>query len=537
MPIRKQILFFVGTLILLSLLSSTISVYRISEVSQSLDAMNQVSIPLGKLLAQMQSDGEIFYRELERRLGYSHWHDPHWKPRPMPQWIQDLLEQETRKANEFVHRELPWTEPDTQSHWKEWIHKLSTDYGSLKLQGEKLYAVLDQKDELQASQLYPKWIESLESWRSGLQWGVQEYEKVLRRNFSQAESKVSQLRTGLEVVLGVVILLSLVLFWLGERALRPLRELTLLARQIAERGLRKEDKTNLPSFFISREDEVSKLAQEFHHMATALLEREKVVEAQKHRLEEQNRLLKEMGELSKLAAIGKMSAQVAHEIRNPLHSIGLEAEMALEMVTPLKNHELKHSLQSILNGVERLEKITENYLKLSKLSVGKKTEANLAIILEKILAAYSPDCENQKVKVNWSLQGNSRFIVWGDEDLLELVFGNLLKNSLQALENRSEPQVSLTLGSLETGRVWFRIEDNGPGVDPQVVEKLFQPFVSTKAQGTGLGLSFVMRVLLEHGGGIEYTQSKKQGGACFEVFLPAYDCEVKNEVTQHPPCG
>ena len=80
--LRRHILAFVGGLILLSMLGSTVSVYRITEVNSVLDAINQVSVPLGRLFAQMQSDAEILTRELERGLGYSHWKDEHWKPRP-----------------------------------------------------------------------------------------------------------------------------------------------------------------------------------------------------------------------------------------------------------------------------------------------------------------------------------------------------------------------------------------------------------------------------------------------------------------------
>src|SRR3954471_7630553 len=129
-----------------------------------------------------------------------------------------------------------------------------------------------------------------------------------------------------------------------------------------------------------------------------------------------------------------MSAQVAHEVRNPLHSIGLEAEMAAELAAQSGNPQLKQSLQSILGSVDRLEKITENYLKLSRLSAGRKTPVDLGEVLESVLATYTPTCEAQGVSVDWTREPGADLMIHGDRDLLEQVFGNLLRNALQALE-------------------------------------------------------------------------------------------------------
>ncbi|MBI4925290.1 MAG: hypothetical protein HY843_05130, partial [Bdellovibrio sp.] len=354
------------------------------------------------------------------------------------------------------------------------------------------------------------------------------------QSFVSVENQVSDLKIALEIITAVVLFISLLILWFGEHALKPLSKLTMLAHEITKRGLKKEDKTILPKFFMSREDEISHLSQEFHRMATALLEREKTVEAQKHRLEEQNRLLKEMGELSKLAAIGKMSAQVAHEIRNPLHSIGLEAEMAFDVANQLNNLTLKQSLQSILNAVDRLKKITENYLKFSKLSIGQKSKINIIEVFENVLASYAPLCEDQKIKIGWEVLNKTPLYIYGDNELMELVFGNLFKNSLQVLEGLNEGQIFWKLFDLESGRICVQIEDSGPGISPDISEKLFQPFVTTRTQGTGLGLSFVKKVILEHGGTIELTKPRHLKGACFEILLPGYESvstEVHHEST------
>ncbi len=623
--LRQRILAFVGALILLSLLGSTVSLYRITEVNRSLDAINRLSLPLGKLFAQIQADAEVFRRELDRSLGYAHWNDPHWNPKPVPRWITDVIEAENEKAEKLLREDLPGTK-----QWRAWAAQLSKDFVALRDEAGKLYTALERKDFAAAAKIYPHWTASLDEWTKRLQWGVTEYEKSLQQTFTEAENRVSELRTGLEIILVVVVSLSLLLFWVGERALRPLGDLTRLAREITRRGLRREDKSLLAEIPLSRRDEVSQLAREFHQMATALLEREKTVETQKKSLQEQNVLLREMGKLNEnilqsissvlivtdlnghitqcnpvavqflgapaheiigsklsqwkrieqfvtdnlsvsdytriephtldgrvfgghlyplrdpaeggailvledlteekdlqerlrlaenLAAVGRMSAQVAHEVRNPLHSIGLEAEMAADQAAKLGHVPLKQSLQSILSSVDRLEKITDNYLKLSRLSAGAKARVDLGDVLESVLATYAPACQEQGVRVNWRRPAGSSLAVWADQGLLEQVIGNLLKNSLQALQGIQNPSVDFTLGQAESGRVWLRIKDNGPGIVPELKEKLFTPFLTTKAQGTGLGLSFIKMVVEEHGGLIYLVDSPQ--GASFELLLPA----------------
>jgi nitrogen fixation/metabolism regulation signal transduction histidine kinase len=647
-------------MVLLSLLSSMISLYKITEVNRLLGAINHISIPLGRLFTQMQSDAEVFHRELERSLGYSHWKDPHWKPRPAPQWIENVLSNELSRVADLIKNESDWARPEARAHWQEWVNQISQGLVHLTTEAESLYWALSRRDEAAAAEIYPKWAASVEEWKRQLQWGAAEYERSLRQSFTATESRVAELRTGMEVILIMVVLMSLLLLWLGERALRPLSDLTRLAREITRRGLRKEDKSLLPEISLTRFDEVSQLAREFHHMATALLEREKTVENQKNRLQEQNRLLREMGELNEnilnsiesilivtdlngkvtqcnpkallwlgsseeqvmgsdllawpkvqalveespdgslgleklqktaetwklgpftienrvfggyvmplrwegnhangailvlddltvemdlqerlrraenLAAVGRMSAQVAHEVRNPLHSIGLEAEMAAEMAARLGNINLRQSLQSILGSVDRLQKITENYLKLSRLSDGQKSCVDLGEILESVLAIYSPVCEVQCVQVDWNREVGSSLKVWADHDLMEQVLGNLLRNSLQALEGErplGQPSKILwNLGNTEAGLLWLRIEDNGPGIADEVKNRLFTPFVTTRAQGTGLGLSFIKQVVEDHGGTIQLRESSFGQGACFEMRLPLLEFKetFRNEET------
>ena len=656
--LRLKILASVVAMVGVSVLGSVFSLYQITEVNRLLGSMNHVNIPLGKLFTQIQADAEVLQREMERSLGYSHWKDPHWRPRAVPAWIQDVLIHEVNRASELIKTESEWASPEVGTQWIQWEKKIIEKLEHLNSQASLLYAALESKNEALAYEIYPAWAAAMSDWKKELQSGALEYEKHLRQNFNSTEHRVSELRTNLELILVMIILMSLLMLWLGERTLRPLGELTQLAREITRRGLRKEDKSLLPPISLSRSDEVSQLAREFHHMATALLEREKTVETQKKRLQEQNRLLRDMGELNQnilnsidsilivtdlegritkcnpvalrwlevseevligsslvswsqielfvqntgvdlqglrdlrktekpmrlgpfsvggrvlgghlmslwestgnlhgailvlddlteevdlqerlrqaenLAAVGRMSAQVAHEVRNPLHSIGLEAEMAAELAAQHRDLTLKHSLQSILTSVDRLQKITENYLKLSRLSDGKKVGIDFGEILTAVLATYAPTCEAQGVEVLIHQEHESQLKVWTDPGLLEQVLGNLLKNSLQALElgGGSSPQIQWRIGNTEKGDLWVQIQDNGPGVSPEIREKLFITFFTTRAQGTGLGLSFIKKVLEENGGHIRNLERLQGEGACFELTLPLMVESVSQEESKY----
>lgn len=664
--LRKRILTSVAAFILLSLFGSTLTLFRITSVSRSLDSINQILVPLNQVAAQIRMDGEILKKEMSSRLGFRYWKDPNWNPKPIPVWIRDVVESEISRMESLLARDWTWISGDSteknekgqtkKGQWNIWVREASSGLAILRKTANQLYLELRQEEYEKASRTYLSWTSSLEAWVDLLEVGEKESEQSLRVHFKNAEEKVRDAKIGLQVILGVVVCLSLLLFWLGERALRPLEELTELVRKITQRGLRKEDKAHLPELSLNRSDEVSQLAREFHRMATTLLEREKTVESQKTRLAEQNQLLQKMGSLNEnilqsiqsviivadlegkitqlnspavtwlqgvstknldeevlgrsifdfekmqllfknidvrhvdtsvrlslvelenkvysprlmplkpvenqrekhqgvifivedmteqvelekrlqfaenLAAAGRMSAQVAHEVRNPLHSIGLEAEVALEALSQeqgeFTSSTAKQSVQAILNSVDRLEKITENYLSLSRLSSGKKSKVWMDQVLERVLATYSLECEKRKVKVNWRIESAASLCVYGDPDALEQALGNLFRNSLQCFEELEPnshfiPRIDLALGNTEDGKVWLEIRDNGPGIQPDFEQKLYVPFQTTKAQGTGLGLSFVKRVVEDHQGDIRYHT---KNGAVFQMILPSLEVDEK----------
>jgi signal transduction histidine kinase len=506
-------------------LGSSLSLLQISKVNRSLDSINRISLPLNRLFAQMQVDAEVFRREAIRGIGSIHWNDAHWVARPIPTWIVEVLDAEVERASGLIQQL-----PEGQTKWAPWIREIDTEFDQIREKGSAVFAALERRDLAEASKLFPLWNASLEDWMKKLQWGIQLHEQGLRDRFTESQASVSQLRTGLEMILFVVIALSLLMLWLGERALRPLDELTRLVRSITERGLQRGDKESLPEIAMNRNDEVSALAREFHRMATQLLEWEKVVDGQKRSLADQNQLLKDkvdlqekLKEIEHLAAVGRLSAQVAHEVRNPLHAIGLEAELALETATAVGNSSLKSALQAILASVDRLEKITENYLRLSRMGTGERLPGDLSEILEHALATYATSIEKARVRIDWKMEsgedGDRALPIRADTRNLEQAVGNLLQNALQTGANRIEFRLGSRLVDGKP-RGYLQIEDNGPGVPEAARAKLFTPFSTTKAQGTGLGLSFVKKVAEEHGGEAKLVEATRLGGAAFEFSIP-----------------
>jgi signal transduction histidine kinase len=544
--LRHRVFTFVGLLILLCVMGSAWTLFRVGGVSQAIDGLRSGWIPLAKSLGQLSTQAQAYQRELERSLGYSQWGsltagsngvvaDPFNESTStsrfaVPRWIGESIREEIKRTRSQLEKLQASELADLRAQFEQAVQKLEQGLERVEARSEALSSALNSGNLQKASEEYPKWNRDLLAWSQGAGRMGSEWDRLSREVFQKTQSRFDVLRTGLQLSLLSMVMLSFVLLWFAERALGPLSRLSHLAREIKRRGLRREDKDLLAEFPIQRSDEVSDLAREFHSMATALLERERVVQDQNATLEAQNRELRELGRLRErlreaesLAAIGRLSAQVAHEVRNPLHSIGLEAELAIERAQTMADPTLRQSLQSILESVERLGSITDNYLRFSRTSSGRRSRFDLGEALESVLATYAPSCERQGVRVDWHRPGGVPLEIDGDRDGIEQALGNLMSNALQALETVEKPRIEWSLGCTEQGNIWVKVRDNGAGLPEEIQARLFAPFSTTKTQGTGLGLSWVKRVLDEHAGRVE-VHARGSGdefpGACFLLVLP-----------------
>jgi PAS domain S-box-containing protein len=233
---------------------------------------------------------------------------------------------------------------------------------------------------------------------------------------------------------------------------------------------------------------------------------------------EQKKLEEKLLHAERLAAIGRMSAKVAHEIRNPLSSISLNTELLEEEVASYERvdgREAMSLLKSIATELDRLTEITEDYLRFAKLPAPRFKAVTVNSLVKDLLGMLENEIAERRVKVHRKLaQRLPRIKV--DQEQLRRALLNMLKNSLEAMPNGGDITVST---GLDSGRVSISIADTGTGIREEDLDHIFNPFFTTKEIGTGLGLPLAQQIVAEHGGEIGCS-SEWGRGATFVVTLP-----------------
>lgn len=230
----------------------------------------------------------------------------------------------------------------------------------------------------------------------------------------------------------------------------------------------------------------------------------------KELLESQERLVRS----ERFAAIGEAAAYVSHEIKNPLMVIGGLAHQVERKVEDLPS--LTEKLRIIQGEVHRLESFLGDLRDFTRPAPPAKQEININQVIQDV--DHLMEVETKKKGVALVEKLDPRLPpVQADPDQMKQVLLNLVKNSLEALD--SGGQLILTSGS-EDNQVWFSIQDTGGGMSPEVLEKIFNPFFTTKAQGTGLGLAVIHKIITDHHGTITVKSTPDQG-TTFRVILPS----------------
>lgn len=235
------------------------------------------------------------------------------------------------------------------------------------------------------------------------------------------------------------------------------------------------------------------------------------------------RLENQMRQAEKLAAIGMMSASIAHDIRNPLAAISGSAQVLADELgsagsSEPQNYELT---KIILRESDRLANTITNFLKFARPENIKQDWFLLRPCVEEILQVCRAD-QKWPATCSVDVQIDPKFRVWGDEKQLFGVIGQLLQNALSFCpegNEKLEVSGSIIFAVDNQELCLIKISDNGPGIEPGEVQKIFEPFFTTRADGTGLGLAIANQVIEAHNGSIAVEKSE-MGGACFTLILP-----------------
>jgi two-component system, NtrC family, sensor histidine kinase HydH len=224
---------------------------------------------------------------------------------------------------------------------------------------------------------------------------------------------------------------------------------------------------------------------------------------------------REMLRTEQLSAVGKLAANIAHEVRNPLTSVKMLVEAALRdrNPKPLSGSDLR----VIHSEIARLERTVQSFLNLARLPTPKRSRCDLREVVGQAVDVVQARARQQKVEVSAPTSSQPLFADV-DQDQFGNVLVNLFLNALDAMPNGGRLEIRHVPSTGE--KLILEITDTGPGVSAEIAPRLFAPFVSSKPTGTGLGLSICRRIVEEHGGEI-HGHNRLEGGACFVITLPA----------------
>ncbi len=277
-----------------------------------------------------------------------------------------------------------------------------------------------------------------------------------------------------------------------RRLLAPLARVTSRAQAVARGDL--TARTVDPS-----DDEIGQLEVAFERMVSG------VATAQAAALSNE-----------RLAAIGKMAAHVTHEIRNPLSAMGLNVELLEEELAQGESRaEVKNLLSAIAREVQRLEHLSEEYLRVARLPQPRMESEEVATTVKEIVAFATPEIASVGGTVKVTVDDGLPPTLF-DEAQLRQALLNLLRNAREAMPGGGPIEVHVSAVGMS---VVIDVDDRGGGIPESIRARVFDPFFSTKGEGTGLGLAITRHIVEAHGGTI-VCEPRQGGGTRFRLALP-----------------
>lgn len=334
---------------------------------------------------------------------------------------------------------------------------------------------------------------------------------VVLRDMSYIEQNLTQSAHRIVLAGSAVVLIVILGTWLGVRAavLRPVATLVRGVERVAEGALDVE-------VSVARRDELGRMATAFNRMMASLrVARDELEAKSKANVALERRL----HHAQRLALIGQLAANLAHQIGSPLNVILGRARYALKQGGQCER-DARH-FQEIIAGAESISRVIEQLLSQARRVRGRPGPVDLGQLARQTLRFLEAECE--RAGVTTSIRAEPAVVVEGSRDEIEQVILNLCLNAIQAQPHGGRLEISVRVieGPDERSAAELTVRDAGPGVPPELRERIFEAFFTTKdaSLGTGLGLAICEEIVRRQGGTIVVNDAPG-GGALFRVTLP-----------------
>ena len=217
----------------------------------------------------------------------------------------------------------------------------------------------------------------------------------------------------------------------------------------------------------------------------------------------------------RLSELGSLAAGVAHEIRNPLNAISIASQrLKSEFEVKTDQDGFEQLALTIKTEIERLNAIIAGFLALARSGHLNREKIDLELYLQEIIMLFKNEADKMNIHIHSDIEKNVSLTV--DSQEMKKVMGNLIKNAFDAVGQGGE---ILIKARTQDSNLLIIVEDTGPGISTDKINKIFAPYYTTKENGTGLGLSICHRIISDHGGTLS-VENKKPHGARFIISLP-----------------
>lgn len=233
-------------------------------------------------------------------------------------------------------------------------------------------------------------------------------------------------------------------------------------------------------------------------------------------------VLKKTAEAESLAVMGRLTAGLAHEVRNPLNAAKLQLEVlrrnASAVAEPSTRRKIERRTNLVQDELRRLSLLLDDFLNLARARNLDPVQCDACALMTEVVELRRPEIESQGIEFLDEIHVAPCELL-AERDRLKQVVNNLITNAVEAVTGSSQPSIRIISRIVSEDRWEVAVIDNGPGIAPEVAERAFESFVTTKEAGTGLGLAIVKRIVDLHGGRAKLTPNR-EGGTRASFWIP-----------------